>query len=57
MKELSDNEAQSTIGGIFGLGLLEVIVGGIIVGAAINIIDNWDSFKAGLTGTPDPAAH
>ena len=57
MNELSDSEAQSTNGGVFGLGFLEVIVAGIIIGASVNIIENWDSFKAGLTGTPDPAAN
>ena len=29
---------------------------GLAIGATLNIIDNWDSFKAGLMGYPDPAS-
>ena len=53
MNALEDQEAQNIRG---GLGVLETILVGVVVGAALNIINNWDSFKAGLMGYPDPAA-
>ena len=53
MNTLEDQEAQNIRG---GLGVLETILVGVVVGAALNIINNWDSFKAGLLGYPDPAA-
>ncbi len=53
MNTLEDQEAQNIRG---GLGVLETILVGVVVGSALNIINNWDSFKAGLLGYPDPAA-
>jgi hypothetical protein len=53
MNALEDQEAQNIRG---GLGVLETILVGVVVGAALNIFNNWDSFKAGLMGYPDPAA-
>ena len=53
MNALEDQEAQNICG---GLGVLETILVGVVVGSALNIINNWDSFKAGLLGYPDPAA-
>jgi hypothetical protein len=53
MNTLEDQEAQNIRG---GLGVLETILVGVVVGSALNIINNWDSFKAGLMGYPDPAA-
>ncbi len=53
MNTLEDQEAQNLRG---GLGVLESILVGVVVGAALNIFNNWDSFKAGLMGYPDPAA-
>jgi len=52
MNALEDQEAQNTRG---GLGVIESILVGVVVGAALNIFNNWDSFKAGLMGYPDPA--
>ena len=37
------------------MGFVETIVAGLVIGAGVNIFENWDSFKAGLMGTPDPA--
>ena len=53
MQTLQDQEAQETHGGI---GVFETILVGITVAAVASIINNWDSFKAGLMGYPDPAA-
>lgn len=53
MNTLEDQEARNLRG---GLGVLESILVGVVVGAALNIFNNWDSFKAGLMGYPDPAA-
>ena len=53
MNTLEDQEAQNIRG---GLGVLETILVCVVVGSALNIINNWDSFKAGLMGYPDPAA-
>lgn len=50
--EMSDAELERQTG---GLGVIETIVVGIVVGASLSIINNWDSFKAGLMGEPDPA--
>jgi hypothetical protein len=53
MNTLENQEAQNIRG---GLGVLETILVGVVVGSALNIINNWDSFKAGLLGYPDPEA-
>ena len=53
MQILQDHEAQETHGGI---GVLESILVGITITAVGAVINNWDSFKAGLMGYPDPAA-
>jgi hypothetical protein len=53
MQTLQDHEARETHGGI---GVFETILVGITVAAVASIINNWDSFKAGLMGYPDPAA-
>lgn len=55
LNEMTPMEAQSIAGGIFGLLFLEAVVAGIVIASGTNIIDNWDSFKAGLAGRPDPA--
>jgi F0F1-type ATP synthase assembly protein I len=41
----SNNVLRQTVG---GLGLLATIVAGVVIGAAIEIISDWDNFKAGL---------
>lgn len=56
LNEMTPMEAQSIAGGVFGLLFLEAVVAGIAIASGANIIDNWDSFKAGLTGTRDPSA-
>ena len=53
MQILQDHEAQETHGGI---GVLESILVGVTITAVGAVINNWDSFKAGLMGYPDPAA-
>jgi bacteriocin-like protein len=55
MKEMTDHETQSVNGGVFGLLFLEAVAAGIIIGAGVNIIDNWNDFKAGLAGKMDPS--
>lgn len=52
MKQLEESELALTMG---GLGLLETIVGAVVVLTATNIVNNWDDFKAGLSGLPDPS--
>lgn len=49
MKDMSDYELQSTQG---GMGFLLTVTAGLIIGAASNIMSNWDDFKAGLAGRP-----
>ncbi|HVT73904.1 MAG TPA: class IIb bacteriocin, lactobin A/cerein 7B family [Lacunisphaera sp.] len=49
MKDMTENEMQSTSG---GLGFLATVAVGLIVGAAVNIMNNWDDFKDGLAGRP-----
>lgn len=53
MNTLEDQEAQNVRK---GLSVIESILMSLVVGAGLNIINNWDSFKAGLMGYPDPAA-
>jgi hypothetical protein len=51
MCELTPGETENTQGGIW----MNILTGlGIAAGASI--INNWDSFKAGLMGEPDPAS-
>ena len=45
MKLLNDTELSEIDG---GLGLVESIIVGVLVGAAINVMNNWDDFKAGV---------
>jgi bacteriocin-like protein len=45
-KTLNNNEMQEIQG---GLGFLTTVAAGIIIGAAINVMNNWDDFKAGVT--------
>ena len=49
LHELSDHEINTIEGGIFGID--DVIVG-VVVGAVVSIIRDWDNFKAGLFGDP-----
>lgn len=44
---------QSTRGGV--AFLIPVLIG-LTIAAGSAIINNWDSFKAGLMGYPDPVA-
>jgi hypothetical protein len=53
MQSLTIQESEQTCG---GLGIIESILVGVAVTCAGAIINNWDSFKAGLMGEPDPAA-
>jgi hypothetical protein len=53
MQTLQDHEAQATNGGV--AYLIPVLIG-LSIAAGSAIINNWDSFKAGLMGYPDPAA-
>ena len=53
MQTLQDHEAQETRGGV--AFLIPVLIG-LTITAGGAIINNWDSFKAGLMGEPDPAA-
>jgi hypothetical protein len=53
MNTIEDQEAQSLRGGV---GVVESILVGIAIGATLNLLDNWDSFKAGLMGYPDPTS-
>lgn len=53
MQTLQDHETQETFG---GFGVIESILVGLTVAAGAALINNWDSFKAGLMGYPDPAA-
>jgi hypothetical protein len=53
MQTLQDHETQETLG---GFGVIESILVGLTVAAGAALINNWDSFKAGLMGYPDPAA-
>jgi hypothetical protein len=50
MKELTMEEYEATHGGIW----LE-LAAGLILAAGATIINEWDSFKAGLMGMRDPA--
>ena len=45
MKTLNNTELSQIDG---GLGLLETIIAGLIVGGSINVMNNWDEFKAGV---------
>jgi hypothetical protein len=49
LKELNNDECKKINGGLFGL---DDIIVGIVVGAAIEIMSDWDNFKAGLSGHP-----
>lgn len=45
MNELNDKELSEIDG---GLGLAATIVAGVVIGAAVNVMNNWDDFKAGI---------
>lgn len=47
--ELKKKEIKLTNGGI--LGIDDIIVG-VVVGATLAIISDWENFKAGLSGKP-----
>lgn len=46
-----DKEELNTTNG--GFPLIPTIIAGIAVGAAIEIIQDWDNFKRGLSGVPE----
>jgi hypothetical protein len=48
--ELNAQETQETEGGI---GILATIAAGLIISAGVEIIQDWDNFKAGLNGEPE----
>jgi hypothetical protein len=48
--ELSPYEVQETEGGI---GILATIAAGLIISAGVEIIQDWDNFKAGLNREPE----
>ena len=50
VSEISQRELVETNG---GLAFLATIAAGILVGAAVAIINDWDNFIAGLTGKPE----
>jgi hypothetical protein len=51
MNHLSDQEALHLTGGL----VAETILVGVTLAVISCIINNWDSFKAGLMGQPDPS--
>lgn len=52
LQELTINEMKETHG---GLGFLATVAAGIIIGAAIEIMSDWENFENGLSGRPyDP---
>ena len=53
MNDLPDQEAQALCG---GLGVFESLLVATAVAIISTDVNNWDSFKAGLMGQPDPAA-
>jgi len=49
LSEISIEEQRGINGGFFGLDDLVI---GLVIGAAVEIISDWDNFKAGLSGRP-----
>ncbi|MBX2897310.1 MAG: hypothetical protein KF763_17835 [Cyclobacteriaceae bacterium] len=49
LNELDSDECREINGGLFGI---DDIIIGIVVGAAIEVMSDWDNFKAGLSGHP-----
>jgi hypothetical protein len=47
VQELNIEETRKINGGFFGLDDLVI---GIVVGAAIAVMNDWENFKAGLSG-------
>jgi hypothetical protein len=47
--ELNAQEVQETEGGLFGWDDLVI---GVLVGAAVQIMNDWENFEAGLNGRP-----
>lgn len=52
MRELTPEEQQEINGGVFGLDDLLI---GVAVGAAVQIMSDWDNFKRGLSGRAEIA--
>ena len=56
IQEMDDSELENCRG---GNPLLIPIITGIVVGVSLSftnaIVNNWDNFKAGLFGEPNPA--
>lgn len=50
LSPLTSSEIGEIEGGVFGLDDLLI---GIAVGAAIQIMSDWDNFKNGLAGAPE----
>jgi hypothetical protein len=50
LRELTIDEQKEINGGVFGIDDLII---GIAVGAALEIISDWDNFKRGLAGQPE----
>jgi lactobin A/cerein 7B family class IIb bacteriocin len=49
MKELEKNELMEVEGGLL---FWATVAAGILIGAAIAIINDWDNFERGITGEP-----
>lgn len=49
LHEISEDEKKQINGGFFGLDDLII---GLTIGAAVQIMSDWDNFKAGLSGRP-----
>jgi hypothetical protein len=47
--ELNAQEAVVTEGGLFGWDDLVI---GVLVGAAVQVMSDWENFEAGLNGHP-----
>ena len=45
MNEINNRELSKIEG---GLGLVGTIVAGVVIGAAVNVMNNWEDFKAGV---------
>jgi len=48
-RELDNNECKNINGGFFGID--DVLIG-VVIGAAVEVMSDWDNFKAGLSGYP-----
>lgn len=52
LRDLTPEEQQEINGGVFGLDDLLI---GVAVGAAVQIMSDWDNFKRGLSGKAEIA--